>query len=179
MVSADEGGPGRARKHRGPSGDRGKRRDNDIERVVTSNRRARRDYEIIETLEAGMVLFGSEVKSLRRGNAHLKDAYAAIEKGEVWLINSHVAPYPPAGKHQQHNPDRRRKLLLSRREIDHLYGRVAERGFTLVPLRIYFRGGLAKVELAVARGKKVYDKREQIRREAVDREIAQELRRRR
>ncbi len=150
-----------------------------IGKVVVSNRRAHKDYEILDTYEAGIVLTGTEVKSLRQGTANLKDSYANVEGGEVWLHNLHIAPYPPAGRHFQHEPDRSRKLLLHRREIDRLLGRVVERGLTLVPLRIYFRDGRAKVELAVARGKRTHDKREALRREAAEREIEQAIRRRR
>ncbi|MFW6198396.1 MAG: SsrA-binding protein SmpB [Acidobacteriota bacterium] len=147
-------------------------------KVVVSNRRAHKDYEILETYEAGMVLRGSEVKALRQGTAHLKDAYAVVEGGEVFLHNLHIGPYPPAGKHHQHEPERVRKLLLHRREIDRLIGKVVERGLTLVPLKIYFSHGRAKCEIAVAKGKKQYDKREQKKKEAIDREIRRELRRR-
>ena len=148
-------------------------------KAVANNRRARKDYEILDTYEAGIVLLGSEVKSLRLGNANLKDAYAAIQDGEVWLHNLHIGPYPAAGKHHQHDPERIRKLLLKRREIDRVFGRQIEKGFTLVPLRIYFRNGRAKVEIAVARGRKHYDKRDVLRREAAEREGEQALRRRR
>lgn len=146
---------------------------------VVSNRRAYKEYEILDKFEAGIVLVGTEVKALREGTANLKDAYATIRDGEVWLQNLHIGPYQPAGPQNQHDPERPRKLLLHRFEIDRLIGRTVERGFTLVPLRIYFRDSRAKVEIAVARGKKLYDKREAKKREAVDREIEQELRRRR
>lgn len=149
------------------------------EKTVVSNRRARKDYEIMDTYEAGLVLVGTEVKALRQGTANLKDAYATIAGGEVWLNNLHIGPYPPAGPANQHEPERRRKLLLQRREIDRLIGRVVERGLTLVPLRIYFRAGRAKVEIAVARGRKLHDKREVKKLEEVRRDIHQALRRRR
>ena len=149
------------------------------EKVVVSNRRARKDYEILETYEAGIALLGTEVKSLRQGTGNLKDAYAAVADGELWLHNLHIGPYGPAGKHFQHEPERTRKLLMHRREIDRLLGKVIERGLTLVPLRIYFRGGRAKVEIAVARGRRAHDKRDALKREAAQREIDQELRRRR
>ncbi len=149
------------------------------EKVVVSNRRARKDYEIFDTYEAGLELVGTEVKSLRSGTANLKDAYANIRNGEAWLHNLHIGPYQPAGKHQQHDPERVRKLLLHRREIDRLLGRVIEKGLTLVPLKIYFSKGRAKVQIAVARGKRAYDKRDAMRREAANREIEQALRRRR
>ncbi len=148
-------------------------------KVVASNRRARKNYEILDSYEAGIALLGSEVKSLRHGNATLKDSYASIRDGEVWLNNLHIGPYAPAGKHNQHDPERARKLLLKRREIDRLFGRQIEKGFTLVPLRIYFRNGRAKVEIAVARGKRAYDKRDILKREAAEREVEQAMRRRR
>lgn len=151
----------------------------DGDHVVTSNRRARRDYEIFDIFEAGLVLVGSEVRSLREGSVHLKDAYASIDQGEAYLINCYIGPYAPAGKRQQHDPERRRKLLLHRYEIDRLYGKTAERGLALIPLRIYFRDGHAKVELAVARGRRTHDKRELKRRQAVEKEIKQALHRRR
>lgn len=148
-------------------------------KTVVSNRRARKDYEILETHEAGIALQGAEVKSLRDGNANLKDAYASVEGGELWLFNLHIGPYGPAGKYQQHDPERPRKLLMHRREIDRLLGRVIEKGLTLVPMRLYFKDGRAKVELAVARGKKVHDKREEMKRDAAEREIRQQMGRRR
>ena len=151
----------------------------DIEKVVTVNRKARHDYEISDKLEAGMALVGSEVKALRDGRANLKDAYATIDGSKVVLHNCHIGPYRPAGPNNQHDPERPRQLLLKRREINKLRGRIVERGFTLVPLRIYFRGGWAKVELGVGKGKRAYDKREQKKRDAVERDIEQELRRRR
>jgi SsrA-binding protein len=150
----------------------------DIEKVVTVNRKARHDYEIIEKYEAGLVLLGSEVKSLRAGRANLKDSYAAIEGNRVVLYNCHISHYQPAGPHHQHEPERPRPLLLHRREINKLRGKVVERGFTLVPLRIYFRDGWAKVELGLGKGKRAYDKREAKRREAVKRDIERELGRR-
>jgi SsrA-binding protein len=149
------------------------------DKTVVSNRRARKDYEIIDTYEVGLVLIGSEVKSLRTGNANLKDSYAALNGEELWLHNMHIGPYAPAGIHGQHEPERLRKLLLHRREIDRLIGKVIEKGLTLVPLRVYFKNGRAKLELAVARGRKQYDKRDAKKKETVDREIAQALRRRR
>lgn len=149
------------------------------EKTIVSNRRARKDYAIIDTYEAGLVLLGTEVKALRAGNANLKDSYAALKGEELWLHNLHIGPYPPAGPDNQHEPERLRKLLLNRREIDRLIGRVIEKGLTLVPLRIYFKNGRAKLELAVGRGRKQHDKREIMKRNAVDREIAQAMRRRR
>jgi SsrA-binding protein len=149
------------------------------EKTAVSNRRARKDYDIIDTYEAGLVLMGTEVKALRAGNANLKDSYAALKNNELWLHNLYIGPYPPAGPHGQHEPERVRKLLLNRNEIDRLIGKVIEKGLTLVPLRIYFKTGRAKLELAVARGRKQHDKREIKKKEATDREIVQALRRRR
>lgn len=127
-------------------------------KVVATNRKARHDYSIEDTIEAGIVLIGSEIKSIRAGRVNLRDGYAAIEGGEVWLYNVHVAPYDPASRYG-HEPRRKRKLLLHKREIARLERRVQEKGYTLVPLRLYLRGNLAKVELALARGKRQYDKR--------------------
>jgi SsrA-binding protein len=128
---------------------------------VCSNRRARHDYEIVMTLEAGMVLRGSEVKSLRHGTAHLTDSYAEVRGGEVFLVGAHIAELPCAS-YLNHAPGRDRKLLLHAAEIARLDGKVREKGFTLVPLSVYFRDGRAKVELALARGRKAYDKRDRI-----------------
>jgi SsrA-binding protein len=151
----------------------------DVEKVVTVNRKARHDYAIIETYEAGISLLGTEVKALREGRANLKDAYATIEGNRVILQNCHISPYPPAGPHNQHEPERPRPLLLHRREINKLRGKIVERGFTLVALRLYFRGGRAKVELGLGKGKRSYDKREAKKKDAVKRDIEQELGRRR
>ena len=131
---------------------------------VATNRRARRDYEILETFEAGIALMGPEVKSLRNGRASLREAYAVIRRGEVFLQKLHISPYEPATRANPEDPTRERKLLLHRAQIGKLSGRVAERGLTLIPLSIYFKGGRAKVELAVARGRRRYDKREALRR---------------
>ncbi len=140
------------------------------QRDVAVNRRARHDYFIEEAVEAGLVLTGSEVKSLRAGKAQLKDSYGQIKRGEVWLFNAHISEYGPAA-HFGHDPTRSRKLLLHRREIDRLAGKVKERGLTLVPLRIYFKHGRAKVELGLGRGKKLYDKRAAIKEREVRREM--------
>jgi SsrA-binding protein len=145
------------------------------ETLVASNRRARHDYEILETHEAGLVLQGTEVKALRAGHADLKDAYARIEGEEAWLLACHIGPYAQ-GNRANHEPLRPRKLLLHRREIDRLLGRVKERGLTLVPLRLYFRQGRAKVELGLARGRKTLDKRQAIREREERRELARALR---
>jgi SsrA-binding protein len=144
------------------------------ERTVVANRRARHDYHLEETYEAGIQLVGSEVKSLRAGRASLQDAYAKVRGGEVWLVNMHIAPYEQAGPFN-HDPLRPRKLLLHRSEIRRLVGKVKERGYTLVPLRVYFRRGLAKVELALARGKKQVDRRADIRKREAERQIARAL----
>ena len=137
---------------------------------IAVNRRAHHDYEIGERFEAGMVLVGSEVKSLRNGKANLKDSFGRLNRGEVWIHNMHISPYDPASQFG-HDPTRARKLLLNRREIEKLDGKVKERGLTLVPLRLYFKNGRAKVEIALARGKKRHDKRSAIR----DREVAREM----
>ena len=139
-------------------------------KLITQNRRARHDYEILDTVEAGLVLLGPEVKSLRDGRANLSDAYAAIRGAEAWLVNVHISPYAQAARDNP-DPRRERKLLLHRAEIARLAGKVAERGFTLVPLSLYFKEGRAKVELALARGKKRHDKRESIQRREQEREM--------
>lgn len=145
--------------------------------VVATNRRARFEYEILDTWEAGIVLTGPEVKSLRAARANLGDAFAQIHRGELWLEKLHISPYEPATRDNPADPQRRRKLLLHRHEIARLDGRVAEKGLTIVPLTLYFRGGRAKVELALARGKHRHDKRETIRRRESDRETQRVMRR--
>jgi SsrA-binding protein len=147
------------------------------QRDITVNRRARHDYFIEETVEAGVVLTGSEVKSLRAGKAQLKDSHARIQRGEAWLFNAHISEYGPAAQFG-HDPTRARKLLLHRREIDRLAGKVKERGLALIPLRLYFKHGRAKVELGLARGKKLYDKRESIKERETRREMDRAIRRR-
>jgi SsrA-binding protein len=142
---------------------------------VATNRQASYRFNLLERHEAGMVLTGTEVKSLRQGQAQLKDAYATIDEGEVWLHNLHIPPYAPASR-DNHDPERRRKLLMHRREIERLAGKVAERGLTLVPTRIYFSDGRAKVELALASGKDRFDKRQAIRKRDESREIQRALR---
>lgn len=144
-------------------------------KIVTQNRKARHDYEILETWEAGIALRGTEVKSLRLGNANLKDCYARIQNGEVLLYNFHISPYEKES-HFNHDPLRNRKLLLHRKEIRKLTGRVEEKGLTLVCLKVYFKGGKAKAELALARGKKLYDKRADIAKRDMKREIARDFR---
>lgn len=144
-------------------------------KLIAANRRARYDYEILDTFEAGIALVGPEVKSLRAGKANLNEAYAFVRRGEVFLAGMHISPYPQASRE---NPDplRERKLLLHRAEIARLEGKVAEKGLTLVPLALYFKDGRAKVELALARGKRRYDKREAIRRREADREAQRAMR---
>jgi SsrA-binding protein len=142
---------------------------------VATNRQARFRYELLEKWEAGIALQGSEVKSLREGKANLKDAYALVRDGEVWLHNLHIAPYGPAAR-EGHEPERPRKLLMHKREIERLIGKTQERGLTLVPTRIYFSGPRAKVELALARGKEQRDKREAIREREQQREMQRALR---
>jgi len=144
-------------------------------KLVAENRRARHDYEIIETYEAGLVLLGWEVKSLREGQVSLKDAYARPRGEEIFLLNCHISPYSHATNIEA-DPERPRKLLLKKREIKRLIGRVTEKGLTLIPLRIYFnRRGYAKVEIALARGRKLYDKREVAKRRTLERELRSAL----
>jgi len=139
-------------------------------KVVVSNRKARHDYDILDTFECGIALVGSEVKSLRAGQVQLKDAYGEVRSGELWLYNAHIAPYGFA-RGGGHEPDRPRKLLMHRRQIDSLAGRVAQEGLTLVPLAIYFTHGLAKVELGLAKGIRRFDKRQKIKEREQKREM--------
>ncbi|HEY7256834.1 MAG TPA: SsrA-binding protein SmpB [Solirubrobacterales bacterium] len=141
---------------------------------VATNRRAGHRFELVEKFEAGIALLGSEVKSLRNGKAQLSDAYAVIDHGEVWLRGLHIPPYEPASR-ENHEPERPRKLLLHRAEIERLVGKTAERGLTLVPTRIYFKGPRAKVELALARGKEGRDRRREIAERDVRREVEREF----
>ncbi len=140
------------------------------DRTVATNRRARHEYEILETVEAGLVLRGTEVKSLRAGQVTFKDAYATVRNDEGWLLGCHISPYSH-GTDANHDPERDRKLLLHRRELTRLVGKIAERGLTLIPLRLYFKRGRAKVELGLARGRKLHDKRSAIREREVRREM--------
>ena len=139
-------------------------------KIVAENRKARHSYFIEDTYEAGMVLLGTEVKSLRLGRVNLKDSYARIKKGEVFIHQMHIAPYPFA-YYDNHDPLRKRKLLLHKNEIKKLYGKVNEKGFSLIPLRVYFQNGKAKLTIALARGKRKYDKRETIRRRDQQRDL--------
>ena len=140
------------------------------QRVIASNRRARHEYEILDTLEAGLVLRGTEVKSLRDGQVSFKDSYAMVRHGEAWLMGCHIPPYSH-GTDANHDPERDRKLLLHRREITRLVGKISEKGLTVVPLKMYFKDGRAKVELGLARGKKLHDKRATLREREVRREM--------
>jgi SsrA-binding protein len=139
------------------------------QRTIADNRKALHDYHVLETWEAGVALLGTEVKAIREGSVNLRDSFARIENGEVWLMNVHVSPYSHTG-YAHHDERRHRKLLLHRHEIQKLTGRVAEKGFTLVPLRMYMKNGRVKVALALAKGKQAHDKRETIRRREIDRE---------
>jgi len=143
--------------------------------VVAEHRRAWHDYEILDTLEAGLELRGTEVKSLRAREVSLAGSYVEVEGGEAWLVDCHIAPYA-AGNIHNHEPRRRRRLLLHRREIDRLAGRIQQRGLTIIPLKLYFKRGIAKVELAVARGKTHEDRRETLRRREADRDALRAMR---
>jgi SsrA-binding protein len=148
------------------------------EKLIADNRRARHDYHLLERVEGGLALTGTEVKSLREGRATLQQAFGEVRDGEIWLVGAHIAAYEQ-GNIANHDPDRDRKVLLHRREIDSLQGKVRERGLTLVPTRLYFKNGLAKVELALGRGKEVRDKRRDIARRDADRQIERALKSRR
>jgi SsrA-binding protein len=143
---------------------------------LATNRQARYRYHLLDTWEAGLVLTGTEVKSLRGGKAQIKDGYASVRDGEVWLHNVHIPPYEPASR-ENHEPERPRKLLMHRREIERLIGKTHEKGLTLVPTRLYFSGGRAKVEIALARGKDVGDKRQVIKEREMKREMERATRR--
>lgn len=139
------------------------------QRIVAENRKALHDYHILETFEAGVVLQGTEVKSIRDGRVNLRDSFARVEDGEVFIYNVHISPYTHRG-YADHEPTRRRKLLLNRQEIRKLIGKTVERGMTLVPLRVYFKNGRVKIAVSLAKGKQAHDKREAIRKREVDRE---------
>ena len=145
------------------------RGDEAVGRVIADNRKAFHDYHVLDSWEAGVVLLGTEVKAIREGRVNLRDSYARIDKGEVWLLNVHVSPYSHTG-YAHHDERRQRKLLLHDHEIRKLTGRVVEKGLTLVPLRMYFKSGRVKVQLALVKGKQLHDKRETIRRREIDRE---------
>ncbi|MHB8337975.1 MAG: SsrA-binding protein SmpB [Ignavibacteriaceae bacterium] len=145
--------------------------EKDEEKNITVNRKARFEYSIIETYEAGIVLTGTEVKSLRQGKANLVDSYGNLKNGEAWLVSAHISVYEQ-GNINNHEPTRSRKLLLNRKELRKLSGKIKEKGYTLVPLRLYFKNGKVKVEMALAKGKKVYDKRETIAKRDYERDKA-------
>lgn len=153
---------------------KGKKKRQPASGDVATNRRARHKFEAIEKLEAGIVLRGTEVKALREGKAQMGDAYAVVDAGEVWLRNLHIPPYEPASR-ENHEPERPRKLLLHRGEIERLVGKTAEKGLTLIPTRVYFKGQRAKVELALARGKEGRDRRREITERDVRREVEREF----
>jgi len=144
---------------------------------IARNRAARHEYEILDTFEAGLVLTGTEVKSLRDGRANIGDAYGIVRGGELWLLNAHISPYGSGG-YVNHEPTRSRKLLLHQREIRRLIGAVERQGLTLIPLELYFRRGRAKISLALARGKKLHDKRDDARRRDAERDMARAFRKR-
>jgi SsrA-binding protein len=165
-----------AKKDAGKAKSSGKNDDSGI-RIVARNRRARHDYDLIEKVEAGLVLTGTEVKSLRNGKANLEDSYAEVENGEVWLLGCDIPEYLQANR-MNHVPKRPRKLLLHRREINKVTTKSGEKGMTLVPLSIYFKNGIAKVELCVARGRKTFDKREAIKNRDAKRDMERAMRKR-
>jgi SsrA-binding protein len=146
------------------------------DKTLVSNRRARREYSIEETYEAGLVLKGSEIKSIRAGRANLQDSYVTIRDGEAWLVNTHVSPYKQASI-ENHEAKRDRKLLLNRREIDRLVGKVQAKGYTMIPLRLYLKNNRAKVEIALAKGKKLYDKRADLAKRQAQRDMERAMRR--
>ena len=143
-------------------------------KIIAENRKARRDYFIVDEYEAGLVLLGTEVKSLRQGRANLKDSYARIKNGEIFVYQLHIAPYPFA-YYDNHDPLRPRKLLLNRHEIKRLYSKMNEKGHTLIPLKLYFKSGKAKVLLALAKGKRKYDKREAVKRRDAQRDLDRQI----
>lgn len=159
-------------------GSKAKKGDVDGRKLVCRNRRAWHEYKILETVEAGMVLVGTEVKSLREGRVNLKDSYAKVEGDEVFLVDAHISPYSH-GNIMNHDPLRPRKLLLHKKELRRLSGKVCERGLTLIPLEIYFKAGRVKVELGLARGKRLYDKRAAIKKRDERRDLQRELKARR
>jgi SsrA-binding protein len=146
------------------------------EKLIASNKKAFHEYFVLQKFEAGLALTGTEVKSLREGKANLKDSYVNFEKGEAYLFSAHISPYTH-GNRENHDPERRRKLLLHRRELDKLFGQLVEKGLTIVPLRLYFKKGKVKVEIAVVRGKKLFDKRETTKKRELDREAAAAMKR--
>ena len=148
----------------------------DNSKAITTNKKAYHDYHILETIEAGVVLKGTEIKSIREGKVVIRDAYAKTQSGELWLYNSHIANYK-AASYQKHDPERPRKLLLHRRQIDYFGEMTSRKGLTLVPLKLYIKNGVAKLELGVGKGKKMFDKRDVIAKRESDREIERSLKR--
>jgi SsrA-binding protein len=144
-------------------------------KIIVENRKAFHDYIILESYEAGVALRGTEVKSIREGAVNLRDSYGKPIKGEIYLLNMHISPYEEGNRFNV-DPKRNRKLLLHKAEVNRLIGKVTEKGLTLIPLRLYLKEGLVKVELALARGKRIYDRRESLRRKAIEREVERELR---
>lgn len=144
-------------------------------KIIVENRKAFHDYTILESYEAGVALRGTEVKSIREGAVNLRDSYGKPIKGEIYLLNMHISPYEEGNRFNV-DPKRNRKLLLHKAEVNRLIGKVTEKGLTLIPLRLYLKGGLVKVELALARGKRIYDRRESLRLKAIEREVERELR---
>ncbi|MDR3203936.1 MAG: SsrA-binding protein SmpB [Deltaproteobacteria bacterium] len=143
-------------------------------RLICQNKKARFEYELGDRIEAGIVLVGAEVKSLRQGKANLTEAYAKLENGEAWLVGVHITPYINAS-YNNHNPDRKRKLLLKRKEIKKLIGKIQEKGQSLIPLKLYFKNGLVKAELALAKGKKLHDKRQAMKEADSKREVSRAM----
>ena len=146
------------------------------DRVVATNRRARHDFEILETLECGLMLTGSEVKSLREGKAQIADGYARVDGGELWLFGTHIPPWVFAVGFGSHDPDRKRKLLVHRHQIDEFLGKTKAQPLTLIPLRLYFKEGRVKVEIALARGRKLHDRRQELAKRDAEREMARAVR---
>lgn len=174
-ATSTQKGTGGAKGHSGSAKPKKSART-DGPRKVAQNRRARHEYDILETFECGIELRGSEVKSLRLGQVTLQDAYARVDDGELWLVGCHIAPYEYSNGFGAVEPDRRRKLLLHRHEIDELQGRVAQDSLTLVPLSMYFKEGRAKIEIALARGRRLHDKRRAIAERDASREAARAIR---
>jgi SsrA-binding protein len=164
-----------AKSGAGKSQPKAKDKDDDHFKIVARNRRARFEFDLLESIEAGIVLTGTEVKSLRNGKASLEESYASVENGEVWLNGCDIPEYLQANR-MNHKPKRQRKLLLHRREIDKLILKAAEKGLTIVPLKIFFKNGVAKVEICVARGRKTYDKREALKKQDAKRDMDRALR---
>lgn len=146
-------------------------------KIIAKNKKAHLNYEIEEKMEAGIVLKGTEVKSIRQGRINIKDGYVMIKKGEAWLINTHISPYPPAGLNN-HSPERERKLLLHRKEIDRLTGKSQQRGYTIIPLSVYLKRNRVKVEIGIGRGRKKYEKKEKIKERDIEREIRRDYKQR-